>query len=92
MATSKERDGELTPRGGNAGARTSHNLEGLKSSDKTSDHSSNHSGAEAKIIQDEMKTKNDAKSCKFCHVVPPRKKVKYPNQIPNNSYQGRMNG
>ena len=85
--TSKERDGETTPRGGTAAAR-----EGMKSSDKDkeSDHTSNQSAAEAKIISDELKTSmKDAKSCKFCHVVPPRKKVKYPNQVPNHSNHGR---
>lgn len=48
----------------------------LKNSDKTSDHSSNSATNEVRQIADELKS--DVKSCKFCHVILPRKKAKYP--------------
>jgi len=51
----------------------------LKNSDKTSDHSSNSATNEARQIADELKS--DVKSCKFCHVILPRKKAKYPARV-----------
>ena len=75
---------EKSPRGSQNPSNLAGGREGAPNikvgSDKSSEHSSNIPAVDAnnaKIIQEELKA--DVKSCKFCHVVPPRKKVKYPS-------------
>jgi len=49
----------------------------LVDSDKSSGHGSNSVAEEARKLANELKT--TSKSCKFCHIVPPKKK--YPQQL-----------
>lgn len=59
-----------------AESRANNNLRG---SDKASEHSSEQQ-AEMAMISNELKN-IDVESCKFCHLVIPSKKVKYPQQV-----------